>query len=177
MELTVGTPLIHLMEYIENRRMPEEFREKILAYCKTELEIGDGKISNEIEIAILNAWLSGTDEVQMPDITGICELTYSKSYKERNGIKTIEEYKHQNGSYYVKTSTINNEGKIIKTQLAHRIKSLEEIIKHGGTEDVLLDIDGDNTANSRLIHKNEYNEFDTKESKMHIDVNLDGKLD
>ena len=40
-----------------------------------------------------------------------------------------------------------------------------------------MDMDGDNIANSRLIHKSEYNEFDTKESKMHFDVNLDGKLD
>ena len=177
MELTIGTPLIHLMEYVDNRRMPEEYRERIIAYCKTELEIGDGVITNEIEIAILNAWLSGTDEVIMPNISDSFELISSKSYKERNNIKTIEEYKHQNGSYYVKTSIINSEGKIIKTQLAHRKKPLEEIIKHGGVEDVLMDMDGDNIANSRLIHKSEYNEFDTKESKIHFDVNLDGKLD
>ncbi|MBR5304592.1 MAG: hypothetical protein IKU37_07190 [Candidatus Gastranaerophilales bacterium] len=177
MKLSIGTPLIHLMDYIENRRMPDEFKEKILTYCRTELKIGDGKITNEIELAILNAWLSGTNEIVMPKICEKCKLIYSTSYEEGPNIKSLEEYIHEDNTYYVKLSTINKEGKVIKTQLTHRTKSLEDLMKHGGTEDILIDSNGENIADSRLINKTGYNEDGVKEHSIHYDINIDGELD
>ena len=41
MKLSIGTPLIHLMDYIENRRMPDEFKEKIAGIA--ERAVGDAK--------------------------------------------------------------------------------------------------------------------------------------
>ena len=57
------------------------------------------------------------------------------------------------------------------------MESLEELIKHGGVEDILIDSNGDCVADSRLINKTVYNELDTKESNIYCDINIDGKLD
>lgn len=177
MEITLGTPLIHIMEYIEKDKIASEYKTRILNYCRAELQIGDGKVSNEIELAILQAWLLESDEVRIPTIENNCKLIDTYSFQEAQNIKIFEEYQSPDNTYYVKTITKDNNGNVIRTQLAHRTTSLKQLLSSGGIEDILTDIQGNNIADSRIIQKTSVNEFGIKKLNIYTDVNLDGKFD
>ena len=175
--LHVGTPLLDVMDLMESANIREPYKSNILNFCRQELEIGDGKISNEIELAMLSAWFVNSDKIAMPELlSDKYELidTYSKEFA--GGTKTYEEFLANDNTYYFRCITRNPENVVTKVSLSHRQTSFIEHIKSGGTEDYLTDTNGDGFANSRTIIKTVKNDSE-QSTKLFTDINLDGKID
>ena len=177
MYFKVGTPLLDILEACgENKTLNNKSKDKILNFCKIELEKGDCLVTNEIEAVFLNTWFNNQDEVIMPKISNKFSLSDKYTFGDKNLIQDFEEYKGDNG-YYIFCYTKNKEGDIIKKQLTYRSKPLKDFLVDGGTEDILFDNNNDNIVNSRMIIKSCINDKGVKETKIYNDMNLDGKLD
>lgn len=172
-ELCIGMPLICLMDLIDNKKVQPKYKEMILNYCKQELELGDSKISNELELSMLNAWFKNTSKVKMPKISDKFELISTFSTQQKDITKIFEKYKYIDGTYYIKCTYKDLKGKTVQTQLAHRNVTMEEILTQGGVEDILFDTNNDGYANSRMIEKSDRN----MQSENFSDLNLDGRFD
>jgi hypothetical protein len=62
-ELYIGMPLLDIIDLIEKINIQESFKNNILNFSRQELQNGDSKISNEIELAMLNAWINNSDKI------------------------------------------------------------------------------------------------------------------
>ena len=177
MSLYVGMPLLEVMELLESIQLEDVYRNNILNFCKQELQYGDVRISNEIELSMLSAWFNNSDKIAMPELLdGKYSLTDVYYDKTSSGIVTYEEYTSKDKSYYIRSIWKNLEGIVTKVTLAHKTSSLAEMIKNGGTEDFLTDNDNDGFANSRSVIKTSSDNANST-TQMFNDVNLDGKND
>ena len=171
--LYVGMPLLDVMQVIENLDILGNFKTNILNFCKQELQFGDSKITNEIELAMLNAWINNSDKISMPELLSD-KYKLIDVYSEERGseTKTYEEFLAYDKTYYIRCITRNSENIVTKVSLSHKNAPFIEMIKNGGTEDVITDYNNDGYANSRTIIKKQG-------SNVNIinDINIDGKRD
>ena len=172
-ELYIGMPLLDLMADIENICIQENFKNNILNFCRQELENGDSKITNEIELSILKAWVNNSNKINMPKLSpDKYKLIDVFSEEKKKEIKIYEKYIAEDNTYYTKCTTKNKDNVIIKTSLSYKTSSYINIAQNGGVEDYIFDNNNDGYANSRTIIK-------TDDSGINIlnDYNLDGKMD
>ena len=175
--LNVGMPLLDVIELTENTQIREPYRSNILNFCRQELEMGDSKISNEIELAMLTAWFLNSDKIAMPKLlSDKYKLIDTYSEKYINGTKTYEEFLAEDKTYYLRCITRNVDNIVVKVSLSHRTSSFISQIRCGGTEDFLNDNNGDGLADSRTIIKTIKNDLE-QSTKIITDINLDGKID
>ena len=172
-KLYIGMPLLDLMSAMEDKYIKENFKENILNFCRQELENGDNKITNEIELSILQAWFNNEDKINMPELSlDKYALVNVFSEKKKNELKVYEKFAAQDSAYYTKCTTKNLDGEIIKTSISYKTSSFANIALSGGTEDYIMDNNNDGCANSRMIIK-------TNDGSVDIlnDIDLDGKMD
>ena len=172
-DLYVGMPLFDVIELTESIDILSPFKDNILNFCRQELEFGDSKISNEIELAMLTAWLNNSDKISMPQLlSDKYKLTDMYSEEKDHETRIYEEFISSDNTYYLRCITKNTDDVVTKVTLTHRDTSFIDIIKNGGTEDFLTDYDNDGFANSRTVIKKRNGKLD-----MFNDINLDGKKD
>lgn len=170
-ELYIGMPLLNVMELIETINIQENFKNNILNLCKQELEYGDSKITNEIELSMLKSWINNSDKIKMPELSDNYELVDVFTEQKKEKTRVYEKYASKDGTYYTKCITKNADNVVIQVSISYKNSSFIDIVKNGGTEDYIFDADDDGYANSRTIIK-------TKDSVDIInDFNLDGKED
>ena len=172
-ELYVGMPLLDVMELLEKVNIQEYFKNNILNFCRQELQNGDSRISNEIELSMLKAWINNSDKINMPDLLSD-KYKLIDVYTEKNDseTKTFEEFVANDNTYYLRCITRNSENIVTKVSLTHKNASFMYMIKNGGTEDFMIDSNNDGYANSRTVIKKKDNNIN-----MMNDINLDGKKD
>ena len=170
-DLYIGLPLVDIISNLENINLKKQFKDNIINFCRQELENGDAKISNEIELVMLRAWLNNSDNINMPDLSGY-ELINVFS-KENNGETTIyEEFLAKDNTYYLRVIIKDENDEIKKVSISHNTCSGIEMLKNGGIQDRITDTDNDGKVNARTIIKNTNGEV-----KLIQDTNLDGKAD
>lgn len=172
-ELYVGMPLVYVLDHLEEINIQESLKSNILNFCRQELESGDSKISNEIELSMLKAWLNNSDKINMPELLSD-KYRLVDVYTERNDseTKTFEEFVTNDNTYYLRCITRNSDNIVTKVSLTHRNVSFMDMIKNGGTEDFIIDSNNDGYANSRTVIKKKNGSIN-----MMSDINLDGKKD
>ena len=176
-DISIGTPLSYVVGVINENNILPEYKEKIVNFCRQELSTGDSLISNELELAMLKAWLNNTDNVKMPEISDKFKLVKEFTDNSNDFIKVFEKYKYTDGTYYIKCTTKNKEGKILKTQLAHRNSSVEEMLKGNCREDILFDNNNDGNADSRLVSREIQDSDSGYKININFDTNLAGKFE
>ena len=172
-ELYIGMPLLDIIDLLERINIQESFKNNILNFCRQELQNGDSKISNEIELAMLNAWINNSDKINMPELlSDKYKLTDVYTENKDSETKTFEEFIANDNTYYLRCITRNADNIVTKVSLSHKNVSFIEMIKNGGTEDIITDYNNDGFANSRTLIKKQNNKVD-----MINDINIDGKKD
>ena len=172
-ELFIGMPLIDVLNLAENENLKLNCKNNIMNFCRQELENGDTIISNEIELSMLSAWINNSDNINMPELLGDnYELINVFSKNNGNGTTIYEEFLAKDNTYYLRVITKDENNEIKKVSLSHKTCSSIEMIKTGGIQDCLTDINNDGYADRRTVIKN-YN----GETEMTNDLNLDGKPD
>ena len=172
-ELYIGMPLLDIIDLLERINIQESFKNNILNFCRQELQNGDSKISNEIELAMLNAWINNSDKINMPELlSDKYKLTDVYTENKDSETKTFEEFIANDNTYYLRCITRNADNIVTKVSLSHKNVSFLEMIKNGGTEDIITDYNNDGFANSRTLIKKQNNKVD-----MINDINIDGKKD
>ena len=175
--LYVGMSLLNVIELMKTANIKEPYKSNILNFCRQELEMGDSKISNEIELAMLNAWFANSDKITMPELSSDkYKLIDTYSEKFIGGTKTFEEFLAEDNTYYLRCTTKNDKNFVEKVTLSHKTSSFIELIKNGGVEDFLNDNNGNGLADSRTIIKTVKNDSE-QSTKFLTDINLDGKPD
>lgn len=172
-ELYIGMPLLDVMELLEKINIQEIFKNNILNFCRQELQNGDSKISNEIELAMLNAWINNSDKINMPELL-LDKYKLIDVYTENKDFesKIFEEFLAYDGTYYLRCITRNADNIVTKVSLSHKNVSFMEMIKNGGVEDIITDCNNDGFVDSRTVIKKQENKID-----MNNDINIDGKKD
>ncbi len=172
-ELYIGMPLLDIIDLLERINIQESFKNNILNFCRQELQNGDSKISNEIELAMLNAWINNSDKINMPELlSDKYKLIDVYTENKDSETKTFEEFLANDNTYYLRCITRNADNIVTKVSLSHKNVSFLEMIKNGGTEDIITDYNNDGFANSRTLIKKQNNKVD-----MINDINIDGKKD
>ena len=171
--LYIGMPLLDIMNLLDKVNLQEKFRNNILNFCKQELQNGDSKITNEIELAMLNAWINNSDKINMPELlSDKYKLIDVYTEKNEHETKTFEEFIAYDKTYYLRCITRDINNVVTKVSLSHKNASFIDMIKNGGTEDIMIDYNNDGYANSRTIIKKQNNCIDVIN-----DINIDGKKD
>lgn len=172
-ELYVGMPLLDVIELLEKVNIEEDFKNNILNFCRQELQNGDSRISNEIELSMLKAWINNSDKINMPELLSD-KYKLIDVYTDTNNseTKTFEEFIANDNTYYLRCITKNSENIVTKVSLTHKNTSFMDMIKNGGTEDFIIDSNNDGYVNSRTVIKKRDNNIN-----MMNDINLDGKKD
>ena len=172
-ELYVGMPLLDVIELLEKVNIKEDFKNNILNFCRQELQNGDSRISNEIELSMLKAWINNSDKINMPELLSD-KYKLIDVYTDTNNseTKTFEEFIANDNTYYLRCITRNSENIVMKVSLTHKNTSFMDMIKNGGTEDFIIDSNNDGYVNSRTVIKKRDNNIN-----MMNDINLDGKKD
>ena len=172
-ELYIGMPLLDIIDLLEKINIQESFKNNILNFCRQELQFGDSKISNEIELAMLKAWINNSDKINMPELlSDKYKLIDVYTENKESETKTFEEFLAYDNTYYLRCITRNADNIVTKVSLSHKNVSFMEMIKNGGTEDIITDCNNDGYANSRTIIKKQSNNVDIIN-----DINMDGKKD
>ena len=172
-ELFIGIPLIDVLNLAENENLKLNCKNNIMNFCRQELENGDTKISNEIELSMLSAWLNNSENINMPELLNDkYELINVFSRENETDTTIYEEFLAKDNTYYLRVITKDENDEIKKVSLSHNTCSSIEMIKNGGTQDCLTDINNDGYANRRTVIKNQNGEIN-----MTYDLNLDGKPD
>ena len=170
-KLYIGMPLLSVVELLETINIREKFKNNILNFCKQELESGDNKITNEIELSMLSSWINNSDKIKMPELSNQYELVDVFSEQKKEKTRIYEKYAAKDGAYYTRCITKNADNVVIQVSLSYKNSSFIDIVRNGGTEDYIFDTNNDGYANSRTIIK-------TSDSVDIInDFNLDGKRD
>jgi len=172
-ELYVGMSLLDVIELLEKVNIQECFKNNILNFCRQEIQSGDSRISNEIELSMLKAWINNSDKISMPELLSD-EYKLIDIYTEKKGseTKTFEEFVANDNTYYLRCITRNSENIVTKVSLTHKNASFMDMIKNDGTEDFMLDSNNNGYANSRTVIKKKDNNINIMN-----DINLDGKKD
>ena len=172
-ELFIGMPLIDVLNIAENENLKLNCKNNIMNFCRQELENGDTIISNEIELSMLSAWLNNSENINMPELLNDkYELINVFSRENETNTTIYEEFLAKDNTYYLRVITKDENGEIKKVSLSHKTCSSIEMIKTGGVQDCLTDINNDGIANRRTVIKNQNGEIN-----MTNDLNLDGKPD
>ena len=172
-ELYVGMPLLDVIELLEKVNIEKDFKNNILNFCRQELQNGDSRISNEIELSMLKAWINNSDKINMPELLSD-KYKLIDVYTDTNNseTKTFEEFIANDNTYYLRCITKNSENIVTKVSLTHKNTSFMDMIKNGGTEDFIIDSNNDGYVNSRTVIKKRDNNINIMN-----DINLDGKKD
>ena len=70
-ELRIGMTTQQVMSNISRMNATDKTKQMIINFCNNDQ---DKKISNEMELAMLNSWASGSDRVIMPNADGLKQL-------------------------------------------------------------------------------------------------------
>ena len=172
-DLYIGMPLLDIIDLLEKINIQETFKHNILNFCRQELQNNDSKISNEIELAMLKAWINNSDKINMPELL-LDKYKLIDVYTENKDseTKTFEEFIANDNTYYLRCITRNADNIVTKVSLSHKNVSFMEMIKNGGSEDIIIDYNNDGFADSRTVIKKQNNKVD-----MINDINIDGKKD
>ena len=172
-DLFIGMPLLDVLSVAENGNLKVSCKNNILNFCRQEMENGDTKISNEIELAMLTAWLNNSENINMPELLGD-DYELIDVFSKTNGSETTiyEEFLAKDSTYYLRSIVKDENNVIKKVSLSHNTCSSIEMIKNGGVQDCITDTNNDGYANRRTIIKNQNGQI-----KMINDINLDGKAD
>ena len=172
-ELFIGMPLIDILNNLESENLKVCYKDNIMNFCRQELENGDTKISNEIELSMLKAWLNNSDNINMPELLGSnYELINVFSRQSDNETTIYEEFLAKDNTFYLRVITKDENNTVKSVSISHKTCSTIEMIKNGGIEDRITDKDNDGYANTRTVIKNTNNSINIIN-----DINLDGKSD
>ena len=153
---SVGMTKSEVMSKLGSTQSTEKTKQFIQNFWNTDI---DGKVTNEIELAMLESWASGSKKVKMPT----------------KGSKLISEGPHtDNGlviSDYQSHSGTKDVFEIVK-QMTRGITMMVTATWNGnGQTDTLFDLDGDGYADVRDFKTDEWNV-----NPSHTDKNMDGNL-
>ena len=169
---SIGMGRSEFMSKLDANKVTQSTNKKIENFWKTDK---DGQITNEIELAMLDSWASGSDKVKMPE--GKKELKIPTYLAQKTQLS--------DESYY---SESNKKQKPIRYELPKSAEILE-IYKNRSDEtkvrwsfndsllvDTLVDNDGDGYADSRsYLSYGEYTNFQYKDSDLSGTLSLASK--
>ena len=120
---------------------------------------------------MLQAWLNNSDKIDMPELLlDKYRLIDTYSEKTEQETKIYEEFLSEDNTYYLRCITRNEDNIVTKVSLSHKNVSFMEMIKNGGTEDVITDYNNDGYVDSRTVIKKQQNNV-----VVINDMNMDGK--
>lgn len=70
-KLTIGMTTQQVMSNISRMNATDKTKQMIINFCNND---EDKKISNEIELAMLDSWANGSEKVKMPNANGMKEI-------------------------------------------------------------------------------------------------------
>ena len=181
--LSIGMSKAQVMQGLKNVNLTASIKEKIGNFWANDR---DGKITNEIELAMLDRWASGSEKIKMPTSSKepfkVNQTNYgsvsvfSKTYvsDSNNGII----YSPETADRFTRTHYSDRDASASENACSTRATWLHE--ENGKvTVDMLFDEDCDGIADGRAIIIDEYdvNNKNVLNSERYEDKNLDGKLE
>ena len=159
---SIGMTRSEAMSKLDTTQATDKTKQYIQNFWNTDK---DGKVTNEIELAMLNSWASGSEKVKMPT--------------KGKGNKPIHTDIFGDGSRTEIWESKSNKRPIPKDYKSVKYDSLNVVTgdlsntswNDGKAEDVLLDLNGDGYADKRKYFENWQSV-----NPSHIDKNMDGNL-
>lgn len=134
----------------------DKTKQMIINFCTSDL---DGKVTNDIELSMLNAWANGQEQVPMP------QKPSGKGWVKNTGDETTRYYK---GNQVFEYGIDIYKGKSIRT----------DIMEAGNIySDTLIDEDQDGYADKRFTSSKLTGKTVKEAFLNYYDQNLDGKTD
>ena len=165
-ELRIGMTTQQVMSNINNMNATDKTKQLIINFCNND---HDKKITNKIELAMLDSWSKGSEKVKMPtakDITKVDENT-----ARNKGFSIII----GNESTKAKLYQVNNNEifGVIKDNYNHDVYSSH---KHSYMDE-MRDANVDGYADERKLFSSTYINDNKYIETEYIDENLDGTFD
>lgn len=148
-KINIGMSTSDIMKNINNlKNSTKTTRQNIINFCKQDV---DGKVTNTIEYTMLNAWISGSEKIPMPQ----------KPVEQ--GYKYIDDkyVNSQNDTFYQKTRSQNTNDNLF----IYETKD--------GYCDTLADSDNDGYADNRQVNDS----YIKNPWVQRFDYNLNGNFD
>ena len=150
-ELRIGMTTQQVMSNINNMNATDKTKQLIINFCNND---HDKKITDSVELAMLDSWSKGSEKVKMPTAEGMTEVT------SRNLQENVKEYRKGNNYLQI---TNDSDGVYLATYLAN-----------GNVTNVLGDTNKDGFADYRLL--NIHKDINTNHERLttYCDNNIDG---
>ena len=175
-ELRIGMTTQQVMSNISRMNATDKTKQMIINFCNNDQ---DKKISNEIELAMLNSWASGSEKVKMPTADRMNKVNMSQVSISTTGVNDDgTDYKYYRTNNKNRFLGISSDNSIVHTTIDiynHNSKTN----KCTNVMDALTDNNGDGYADIRSTHYSNINNEDeeTYFTTNYIDNNLDGLYD
>ena len=160
---SIGMSKSEVISKLDSTQATEKTKQYIKNFWNTDR---DGKITNEIENAMLNSWASGSEKVKMPT-QGVLK---SSETKFNNG-GVVYKYQSHSGNKYTLTVWDNRESFIMYGNKKISTPDMTVIWSGNGQDDRLFDRDGDGYADLRECYPNESVNPEFKDAKMDGNLN------
>ena len=152
---SIGMTKSEVMSKLGSTQSTEKTKQFIQNFWNTDI---DGKVTNEIELAMLDSWASGSERVKMPT-KGAKKIAQDTVFDK----STVHYYSSKSGAKHTFTFWDGNAAKGDCMDIA--------TWNGNGQEDKLFDLDGDGYADVRDFKTDAW---DVNPS--HTDENMDGNL-
>lgn len=166
-KLTIGMTTQQVMSNIDRMNATDKTKQMIINFCNND---EDKKISNEIELAMLDSWANGSEKVKMPSADGKKRIS-SKEAITRGVIfdKIDNKASYYRGARNSVFGTLTRDGSAVAYSSRY--------INYNPTVDELRDTDNDGYADLRFTSSNESPDYNTEIYTTYADTDLDGKYD
>lgn len=177
-EFRIGMTTQQVISSISRTNATDKTKQMIINFCNNDQ---DKKISNEIELAMLNSWASGSEKVKMPTADRMNKVNISQVSARAVGVNDDgTHYKYYRTNNKNRFLGISSDNSIVHTTIDiynHNSKTN----KCTNVMDTLTDNNSDGYADIRSTHYSNSNNEDEDEETFfetnYIDNNLDGLYD